>query len=479
MRVNLPSLGYGPRAPLAALVALVFTACARPTPSPSVPGLAPPEGARACGVTLPPAGVAEPLAPVVSGDPAQRPPSHLLLEAELPFTRIARELEASVPRRVAEERGRDIGLAGSLDTTVDRGPLRVAYDAASDALVVTTSLHIEARACTSRRGCYASCAPEALARVTAPLALTADYGLQRPRVAVSLVRGCKLSALGGLVQVDVTPMLEQRLAPEARRFEAELARRLPDLRPQLVARWAELSAPRPLPLRAGCLLVRPSGLSQGPSTAAPGGVRLHFLLEASPELRRACDEAPGLHAPLLPPLATAPEAPAAAEVSVGVEVPLTDLERALTGPPPMTLGPRSARVASARVSPDGAEVRVTTGLAGDVCGDVSAHARIEWTGDALGYTHAVVAPAERARLAASRVSAEALEAALEARGRVSPRLTPTLARDALPALAAALSTDDADVRAVVTGARAGGVSLEPAAALASVRIQHKISVTVR
>ena len=416
---------------------------------------------------------------MVQGEGAPRPPSHLLLEVDLPFARVARELEASVPRRVAEERGRDIGLAGSLDTTVDRGPLRVAYDAASDALVVTTALHIEARACTSRRGCYASCAPEAIARVTAPLVLTADYGLRRPRVAVSLVRGCKLSALGGLVQVDVTPMLEQRLAPEARRFEAELARRLPDLRPQVVARWAELSAPRALPLRAGCVRVRPSGLAQAPSAPAPGAVRLRFLLEASPELRRACDEGPGLHAPLLPPLATVPEAPDAAEMSVGVEVPLADLERALTGPPPLALGPRSARVASARVEADGAEVRVTSALAGGVCGETTAHARVAWSGDTLGYVHAVVAPEERARLASSGVPAEALEAALEARGRVSPRLTPTLARDALPALAAALSTDDADVRAVVTSARAGDVRLEPGAALATVRIQHTISVAVR
>ncbi len=463
---------------------MACAACAGSPPTPRAPGaqgVADAAGPRECAAALAPAGDPEPLAPPVASsgldDPARRPPSHVLLEVDLPFTRIARELEASVPRRVAEERGRDLGLAGSLDMTVDRGPLRVAYDAASDALVVTTSLHIEARACTSRRGCYASCSPEAVARVSAPLALTPDYGLPRPRVAVSLVRGCKLAALGGLVQVDVTPMLEQRLGPEARRVEAEIARRLPDLRPPLVARWAELSAPRALPLRAGCLRVHPSGLSQGPSSASASGVRLHFSLEASPELRRACDEPPGPKA-ALPPLVAAPVATDAAEVSVGVEVPLADLERALTGPPAMALGAGSARVVSARVEPDGGEVRVTTALAGGVCGEASAHARLQWTGDSLGYTHAVVGPAERARLAASGVSAEGLEAAIEARGRVSPRLTPTLARDALPALAAALSTDDAEVRAHVPGARAGAVWLEAGAAFATVRIQNKITVTV-
>lgn len=464
---------------VARVVALVVVACAACAgPAPAVSPASPSE-ARSCAVSLPPRDPSEPLAPPVVDEPAQRPPSSLPVDVEVTFARITRELEASVPRRIAEERGRDLGLAGSLDTTVDRGPFRVAYDAASDALVVTTALHIEARACTSRRGCYASCSPEALARVTTSLALTPDYALRPPRVAVSLTRGCKLSALGGLVQVDVTPMLERQLAPEARRFEAELARRLPNLRPMLVARWGELSAPRTLPLRAGCLVVRPSGLAQAPSTATAEGVRLHFALAAFPELRRECDEPPGWRAPLLPPLASVPAIPEGAELSVGVQVPLDAFARAFTGSPAINLGARSAKPTSARVETDGPEVRVQAVLAGDVCGEVSAHARVEWKGSALAYTRVVVSPAERARLTRAGLSPEALQAAIEARGRVSPRLTPEVAQDALPALAAALSTDEADVRAVVASARPGAVRLGARAAVASVRIQGKITVLVR
>ncbi|MBL9107839.1 MAG: hypothetical protein JNM74_01160, partial [Myxococcales bacterium] len=81
--------------------------------------------------------------------PAQTTPARttgLVAHVVVPYSRIARELEPRVPTRLADERGHDIGVAGSLDLTVDRGPLLVS--ATDRDLVVRTNLRGQARACT-------------------------------------------------------------------------------------------------------------------------------------------------------------------------------------------------------------------------------------------------------------------------------------------------------------------------------------------
>ena len=429
-----------------------------------------------CGVTLPPEAAGDAMPPPAPTSAAAMRASKIVVEAEIPFARIARELESAVPRRVAEEHGRDIGLAGSLDTTIDRGPFTVGVSAAGDALVVRTSLYARARACTSSRGCYAGCAPEAVATVTAPLALSEAYALSPPRVTVAIVRGCRISALGGLIQVDLTPTIEAQLGPHVRRVEQEIARRLQNVGPLLAERWTELAKPHELPLGAGCVSVHPSGLTQGPSSASADAVRLRFALSASPELRPRCDEAAPLVPYFLPPLAHDATMPDEDELEVRARVPIERFATAAAAPRSFALGDHQAIPRSATVHPDGPELLVSVTLGGDVCGDVHARGRAVWKDDAraLGFATLTFSPAERARLEAASVAPEAVAKAFETNVRVAPKITPDTTKTTLPAIVPSLSTTDVELSATVSTARAGDVSTEGEDVVASTLVRGKL-----
>ncbi len=445
----------------------------RPAPLVSAP--------QACRVTLAPRGgteVGSPLEPSTASASAPSATSNLVIDAEVPFARLVRELESRVPRRLAQERDRDIGLAGSLQTTVDRGDFSVGVSAAADALIVKAPIHVEARACTTARGCYASCAPEAIATVTMPLALTEAYALQRPRVSVVLVRGCRISALGGLLQLDLTPTLEAQIAPQARRVEQQLAEQLPDLRREIAPRWDELARPRQLPLRAGCVGLRPSALSQGRSIAGPDSVRLRFALKASPEVRPRCETpAPGDAPAPLPPLLQVASLPAEGDLELRVRTPLAAFADAAV----LSLGPAHGAVRSAIARPDPRDrerpIALELTLAGEVCGDVRLGVGPAWKDDghALGYTGSRLTPAERERLERAGLAPDALSGALEAAARVPLRITPERARDALPALAAALSTADVSVAASAETPRTGAVWPDGEDVLASAWMRARVT----
>ena len=73
--------------------------------------------------------------PASTSAPAAAPPaafaslrSTLVVHAEIPLAGIRQALELKVPRRVAEERDHDLGAAGRLEYTVDRGPFTVRVD---------------------------------------------------------------------------------------------------------------------------------------------------------------------------------------------------------------------------------------------------------------------------------------------------------------------------------------------------------------
>lgn len=197
--------------------------------------------------------------------PAPVPPSpsrssRLVAHVELRLASLAKELEAKVPARLAEERNKGIGIGGHLNYVVDRGPFSVAVE--GDSLVVRTDVRSRAEACRGN-SCYASCEPQGRATATVPLRLTPDYRFAPSRVSFAFTRGCEVRALGGMLKIDVTPTIQAQLAPSLRRVEQEIDGKLPPLRPQAERLWSELGKQRSLPL-GGCVVTNPRGIVEGP-----------------------------------------------------------------------------------------------------------------------------------------------------------------------------------------------------------------------
>ena len=375
---------------------------------------------------LPPATAAPP--------PEDAAPSRVVAHVTLPLAQIARELEARIPKRLAEERDRDIGVAGRLQITVDRGALAVT--AQGESLVVRAPLRARAEACAKGR-CYASCEPEAVATVTVPLRLTPGFAFAPSHAEIAMTRSCQVKALGGLLRVDVTPMVEKAARAELRRVEQEVDARLPKLRPQAERIWKELD--RPMTLPAGCVEAHPEGLVQGPSTAASDAVRLRFALAARPEIRARCAPPSAPPRPL-PPLAFDAALPAEAEVAVALVSALstTTLVRGVA-------------------CGDGAKATVTPPLA--------------WTEDgkgvrATGFTLSEGAPTELA----SRLVREVV---------LLPLLPPEGLREAIPALAGALGDPTVDVRAQVAAVRPTSAFPRGEDLVASVRLRGAVEIRPR
>ncbi len=431
---------------------------------------------KTCEITLAPS-------PPEVSLPAQTTPartSGLVAHVVVPYSRIARELEPRVPTRLADERGHDIGVAGSLDLTVDRGPLVVS--ATDRDLVVRKNLRGQARACTQARGCYATCAPEAVAEVHVPLALTESYGFAQPRVTVKITRGCRIAALGGLVQIDITPTIEARIEPELRKVEQRLASELPSLKPQVVRAYAELSHPRDLPLGLGCAYVHPQGITQGPASATDKAVSLRFRLDVSPEVRPRCDAPAPLFAPLLPKLAHDGAMPASDETEISELVPLAAFARAAEATPPVELGAKVTRTtrAEARADADGLWIDAT--LEGEVCGPSRAHARPAWSTDALAIRLVDARPgtSDRDAFARAHLPGDALATFLGAHVAVTPKLTPRGLETGLPALAraAAAASPEVTVEAQTTSVAPGEVRVLDTDVRVGSRVRAQVTVTV-
>lgn len=344
-----------------------MTACGSPSTAPAAPE-AEASGA-ACRHQLGARTVAS--SAVQLAAPPAAPPSRLIVQAQLPLATLASELSRSVAPRLAEGRGLRIGPAGVLHYSVDRGAFSLSI--ANGELNVEVPLDARAEAC-SRRRCYAGCEPRALARATVPLWLRPDYRFDRSRVSLEFIKGCKVRALGGLLQVDVTPMLKSAVAPQLERVRREIDRRLPDVRAHVERAWRELSKPRELPL-VGCVIVDPVGLVQGPIHESRGAAHARFALLARPELRPDCSSA-AAGSPPLPPLRADPALPAEDSVTLGMELPLASLARAFEAATPEAgPGPR-IRVAAATVEALGSEgVVAELTLAAEVCGAVALEAK--------------------------------------------------------------------------------------------------------
>ncbi|MEO6419110.1 MAG: DUF4403 family protein [Polyangiaceae bacterium] len=418
------------------LALLLLAACGGAEHAPETsPSLA------ACRVNLSPRST-EPMVPLAAPAFAAAR-STLIVNVEVPLGGVKDTLEAKVGRRVAEERDHDIGMAGRVQYTVDRGPFAVSVQ--GDALVIEAPLHAHAQAC-AKGGCYAGCDPEAKISARVPLQLGANYKFRPSAVKIEITRGCEMRALGGLVRIDMTPMLQARLTQESKGIEAAIDRDLPDLRPQAERVWAELAHPRALPLGA-CVVLAPGGIIQGPASGAGELARLRFGLLAHPELRARCGDAPR---PVpLPPLHADPSLPVEGDVHLALLLPPDAPATAFEGTS-IDVGKGSARLVRA----SGSVSALTFDLSGDVCGPVGVGATgAAWSEDGRAVHLTGVSPLgiDGARLASAGLDAALLSKGIE-HAPIAVAFAAADLKSALPALAKSMSDERATVSATVSSA---------------------------
>jgi hypothetical protein len=357
------------------------------------------------------------------------------------------ELEKNVPRRVVEERGRDIGVAGSLNVTVDRGPFAASVE--GENLLVKTELRGRAEACAKGR-CYASCDPVAHATAIVPLRLTPDYRFAPSRITVAFARGCSIRVLGGIVTVDVTSAIESAMGGAVRRVERQIDARIPQPRPQVERMWRELNAPRGLPLGA-CALVNPRGLVQGPMQGATGTVRMRFGLDALPELWTRCGVSPP--ALPLPKLAHDPRMAEEDDLVVAFVWPLSKVASQVSSGDPFPFEGARVQATSAKAISAVADVDLDLTLRGEACGEVALRARPAWSDDGT--------------------------AVLLGGPRVPPPVQPEALRKLVPALASSLSDPSIDLRATVRDAKPVAAWARGDDLVASVRVRGSIAIDPR
>ncbi len=386
--------------------------------------------------------------PLPAAKPALEPaPSRIVADTEFKLARLASELEANISRRLAAKSGASLGVAGTVDYTVDRGPLSLAVE--DETLVVQTDVQAHAQAC-KRGHCYASCDPTARVQARVSLKLTESYRFAPSRVSATFTRGCKIRTLGGFLTIDLTPTLEAQLAPELERVAREIDGRLPNLRPRAERLWAELGKERPLPL-GGCVVVQPSGFVQGPVQPAAGAARLRFALLATPEVRSRCGAPAQVKA--LPPLGRDPALPSKDDVTLGLVVPLTSVQAAFQSQ--ATTGSPQVKIDEAQVTAAGALLDAALGLSGEVCGKLVLRASPAWSDDAgsLVLSAPELSRAEAAKLDAAALDHAALSSSLASVVRVPPPLAVGAIDDAVPLLAKAMSDDSLEISAAVEPAR--------------------------
>lgn len=369
--------------------------------------------------------------------PAPPPPTRAVAHLTLPFATMAGELEAKIPKRLVDEKDRDIGIAGRLEIAVDRGPLAVTAE--GESLLVRAPLHARAQACAKGR-CYASCDPEAVATVTVSLRLTPAFTFAPSHADVAITRGCVVAALGGMLRIDVTPMVAEAARGELRRVEREVDARLPRLRPQAEHAWRALETPQKLPI--ACVQANPVGLVQGPVTSAPGAVRLRFALLASPEIRPACGPPPPPRP--LPPLAFDPALPTDDDLDLLLVQPLAT----------------SALVRGASCD---ADVHATG-------------AAPAWSADGRTLALGAVTLAAEDRAHVREPGPAELEARAAKEARIVPLLTPEGLRDALPALAASFADPQTDVTARVVSVRGTTAAVRGPDLAATIRLHGSVEV---
>lgn len=426
----------------------------------SAPAAATPPAVAECAQRLGPRSVTSPAARrkevrAVTPEPASGArPSRLVVHAKLSLAKLGAELERNIAPRLADGNNIKLGPAGVLEYSVDRGAFSLSI--AGDHLMVETPVEGRAQAC--RRGrCYAGCEPRALVRAEIPLWLGADYRFGRSRVSLAFTRGCKVRALGGMLAVDVTPVLKSALAPQLERVRREIDRRLPDVRAEVERGWRQLATPRPLPI-GGCLVVEPLGLVQGPVQQSGEAAHARFALLARPELRSECS-GPAPRVPL-PPLSADRALPDEDLVTLGMELPLTDLARAFEGASPEAGSRPRYHVAEAMLEAAGKGVAGELELLGELCGAVALQAEPTFDGEGgvLELTAGKLDAGESERVRAAGLDPEALVRQLTRLPRLSAPISLSMLRAAPNALAWLFSDPAFSLSARVSSMRAAGAA---------------------
>ena len=429
--------------------------------------------AETCATRLAPRTSASP-PPGPGAQPFAAPRSTLVVHTEVPLAGLRQALEAKVPRRVAEQRDHDLGAAGRLEYTVDRGPFTVRVE--KDALVVESILQGRAQAC-AKGHCYAGCAPEARVTARVPLRLSADYKLRTSEVRIDVTRGCQVRALGGLLTIDVTPILRSALAQQTRTIQASIDRELPDLGPEAARLWTELGKARALPLGA-CIVLSPEEITQGPATGTPEVARLRFGLLARPEVRVKCAAAgAGPVAKPLPPLRDDAALPPVGDVHLAIVLGDDAPARAMERGEPFDLGGRRARVT--QVAGD-ARSGLVLGLGGEACGDVGISVGgVAWLDpQSLHLTGTAPMVGENERLAAAGLQGALLVTAAE-RAPIALPIAVSALETLLPELARGMSDEKVTIAATVESAKPESAGLRGAEVIAVALLRGAVTLRAK
>ena len=464
----------------ALLVASLLASACGPSPPPRpAPPARPSPVAETCTTRLPPRSAALPTLAPLAAPPAPPGPllalrSQLIVNLDLPLAGVRQAIEAKVPRRVAEERDHDLGVAGRLEYTVDRGPFALRVE--GDALVVESVLQGRAQACAKGR-CYAGCSPEARATARVPLHLGADYKLHASDVRVEVTRGCEVKALGGLVTVDVTPILRGALAGQSRMIQASIDRELPDLRGEAMRLWSELERPKALPLGA-CVLLEPEEIVQGPASGTVELAHLRFGLFARPEVRMKCGpEVATSKARPLPPLRDDRALPTLGAVHLAIVLAPDATARALESSDPFELGARRTQVRKASGDP---VAGLDLELGGEICGAAAVRASgVTWNDpQSLHLTGVTPLPEETERLAPAGIDGARLAVGIE-RAPIPLPLAVSALGTLLPELASGLSDDRATITAAVESALPETAGLRGADVVAVALLRGAVTIRAK
>jgi hypothetical protein len=439
---------------------------------------APPERAATmadtCRIQLAPRNAALELPAATPAAPSVPHASRLIANVDMKLGPIAAELEHKVTTRLAEEKNRNVGMAGRLEYTVDRGPMSVAVE--GDALVIRTDVRGHAQVCRGS-SCYASCDPQGRATATVPLRLTPDYRFAPSHVSFAFTRRCEVKALG-FIKIDVTDAIQGQLAPALRRVEQEIDGKLPPVKTQAERLWAELGKSRPIPL-GGCFVGHPRGIVEGPLSAPdPGTARVRMAIAAYPELRSRCGEPEAPHA--LPPLVQDPNLPADDDLVLALVTPLAVAAAGLEASDPFDAGGAKARIARAVATSSGAAAQFDLGLRGEACGELGVLSALGWTEDgrALRLSAPIFTKGERERAQASTLAPDVFVRSVGS-VRFAPPLAPDALKDLLPTVASSMSDGTVDVAAHVEGVKPLDVTLRGDDVAAAVLMRGRVDLKQR
>ena len=266
-----------------------------------------------------------------------------------------------------------------------------------------------------------------------------------------------MRALGGMLNIDVTPLLQSAIAPRLERVRREIDGRLPDVRAEVERGWQQLGTPRPLPI-GGCLVVDPLGLVQGPVQQSGDVANARFALLSRPELRSNCGE-PAASTPL-PPLSADPALPDEGVVTLGTEQPLTSLARAFESSAAEAGTRPHYHVAEATVEAVGKGVAAEVELRGELCGTVAFQAEPTLSGEDgwIELNAGQLDAGEDERVRAAGLDPELLVQQLTRRPRSSATISPSLLRASLPAIGWLFSDPAFSLDARVSSLRSAGAA---------------------